>query len=191
MKSIPECLASTLHIERPVWINDVSWQQDARKWKVQDRGFYDYLVIAHNGKCADRLMSNAGVPNIHSLLRVRFSDQVNPRDARMQLCSLWVLMAAFQTSLNLPYEGAHVEHNKDITWVSNNTAKLSGPSQPGTSKQPECWTIISSRSFGSRHKVPQENIPPKKGTEVTNLLLNSFAEATGLNRANIKPCFTR
>ena len=122
---------------------------------------------------------------------------MNPRDARMQLCSLWVLMAAFPTSLKLPFQGAHVEHNKDITWISNNTAKLSGqsskqsgPSQLGISRT-ECWTIISSRSFGSRHKVPQENIPPKKATEVTSLLLDAFAEATGLNRGNLKPCFTR
>ncbi len=34
MKSIPECLASTLHVERPVWISDVTWQPDSHKWKV-------------------------------------------------------------------------------------------------------------------------------------------------------------
>lgn len=114
----------------------------------------------------------------------------------MTLCSLWVLMVAFDGSLGLPFEGAFVEGVPELSWVANNTAKLampnhssspsaSGPvsasrSSSSASSSLECWTIISSREFGSQHKVPQEAIPPAKAKEVTQALLEAFGRAAGL-----------
>ena len=143
-------------------------------WQVDRYGFFDYLVIAHNGKCADRLMADSGAADIHQLLRVRFSDRLNPRDNRMHLNSLWVLMVAFKSSLGLPFEGAHVTDDKEpISWICNNSRKLG---QPGPV---ECWTVISNAAFGSVHKVPQENIPPGKEKEVVQSLLSSLSRVTG------------
>ena len=137
-------------------------------------GFFDYLVIAHNGKCADRLMANSGADDIHQLLRVRFSDRLNPRDARMHLTSLWVLMVGFKSSLGLVFEGAHVSDSSEpISWICNNSRKLS---QAGPV---ECWTVVSNAAFGSAHKVPQENIPPGKKKEVIQALLASLSRVTG------------
>ena len=119
-------------------------------------------------------MSTTGADAIHQLLRVRFSDRLNPRDPRMHLNSLWVLMVAFKSSLKLPFEGAHVEDSSEpLDWLCNNTAKLdqSGPA--------ECWTLISTPAFGTAHKVPQENVPPGKRKEVTQALLASFARVAG------------
>ena len=75
---------------------------------------FDYLVIAHNGKCADRLMSQAGVPRIHDLLRVRFTPKLDTKNQTMQLCSIWALMIKIKTRLGLPFEGLHVENDREV-----------------------------------------------------------------------------
>ncbi|KAM4721513.1 renalase-like [Rhinophrynus dorsalis] len=184
MQSVPKCLSSLLHLEGNKWVSSVHWDHLVKKWKVDDHGWFDYLVVAHNGKCADRLMANSGVPKIHNLLRVKFGPVLSPKTSVMQLCSLWVLLVAFSSKLGLDYVAAFVEH-PDISWIGNNTAKYS------TDNHLECWTIISTKTFGATHKVPQEHIPPSKEKEVIHLLLNGLAEATGLERKNITPCFTK
>ena len=75
---------------------------------------FDYLVIAHNGKCADRLMSQAGVPRIHDLLRVRFTPKLDTKNQTMQLCSIWALMIKIKTRLGLPFVGLHVEKDREV-----------------------------------------------------------------------------
>ncbi|XP_064603386.1 LOW QUALITY PROTEIN: uncharacterized protein LOC135468857 [Liolophura sinensis] len=192
MCSIPQCLASMVHVRRPVWVGEVVWEEGSKKWNVGGQGYFDYLVIAHNGKCADRLMANAGVPRIHKLLQVRFGSRLVPKDLRMQLCSLWVLLAIFPTSLKLKYQGAHVDGGI-ISWVANNTAKLSAgttQSTGGSCVGQECWTVFSTRDFAATNKVPQENIPPSKRREVTNKLLSEFGRVTGLGDRLPKPSKT-
>lgn len=191
MQTVADCLASNANVQRPVWISEVFWEEGSRKWKVDRFGFYDYLIIAHNGKCADKLMSSAGAPEVHSLLRVRFNDVSNPRDQRMHLCSLWVLLIAFETPLKLCFEGAHIDHD-DISWISNNTAKYRNAREPvaGKKDSTECWTIISTKAFGKNFKVPQENIPPSTEKVVTERLLTAFKAATGRKEVP-RVCYTR
>ncbi|KAK7098262.1 hypothetical protein V1264_002599 [Littorina saxatilis] len=130
-------------------------------------------------------MANSGADDIHQLLRVRFSDKLNPRDARMHLNSLWVLMVGFKSSLGLPYEGAHVADTQEpILWLCNNSAKL------GQKGPVECWTVTSNAAFGTANKVPQENIPPGKEKEIVKTLLASLSRITGL-KALPEVCFTR
>lgn len=80
-EAIIQYLSQGLNICRPVWVSRVQ-RQPAGKWHVFEyddfHGAFDYLVIAHNGKCADRLMSKAGVPKIHKLLKVRFQQSPSP-----------------------------------------------------------------------------------------------------------------
>ncbi|KAK3101757.1 hypothetical protein FSP39_006141 [Pinctada imbricata] len=190
MNSVASSLASLINAKHNTWVSNVVWEDTSKKWKVDRYGYFDYLVIAHNGKCADKLMANAGVPAIHKLLQVRFSDKLNPKDQRMHLCSLWVLMVAFSRSLNLAYEGAHVD-DRDISWIANNTAKLSETRSPQSPSNVECWTVISTKEFGSANKVPQENIPPNKAREVTNKMLTAFANVTGIKEGLPETCFTR
>lgn len=179
MQTLTDCLASNANVQRPVWVSEVFWEAGSKKWKVDRFGYYDYLVIAHNGKCADKLMSSAGAPEVHSLLRVRFNDVLNPRDQRMHLCSLWVLLVAFDRSLGCRFEGAHVNH-EDISWISNNTAKYRNKTDSAIgSEKTECWTVISTKTFGKTHKVPQENIPPSTEKLVTEKLLSALGDALG------------
>jgi hypothetical protein len=43
------------------------------------RILYPTQVIAHNGKCADRLMSTADAPAVHALLRTKFTPSATPQ----------------------------------------------------------------------------------------------------------------
>lgn len=70
------------------------------------------LPLSHTGKCAEKLASTANIPAIHAQLRARFAPAAAPRGPQssvMTLSSLWVCMVAFERSLGLRFEGAHVE----------------------------------------------------------------------------------
>jgi hypothetical protein len=95
MGSFSHALAEGLSIEQPVWVSKMErCEVTQNKWKLFEYdkflGFFDAVVIAHNGKCADRLLSTADVPRIHNLLRVNFGPKLPaPQQMRkMQLCSL-------------------------------------------------------------------------------------------------------
>ena len=190
MQTVPKCLAALVNVTQSVWVGNVLWEEAMRKWRVDKYGYFDYLVIAHNGKCADKLMSTAGVPHIHKLLQVRFSDCLNLKDKRMHLCSIWALLVCFPRTLGLPYEGAHVS-DYDISWIANNSTKLQGGSGCDQSNRTlECWTVFSTREFGTKNKVPQENIPKPKEREVTDKMLGGLKRVTGLKELP-PPCFTK
>ncbi|WAR03449.1 RNLS-like protein, partial [Mya arenaria] len=187
MEDIPKCLAETLNVKQGTWAGNVVWEGTAGKWNVDRHGMFDYLVIAHNGKCADKLMSNAGAAAVHKLTQVRFSDRLNPKDKRMHLCSIWALLVCFPKSLELKFEGAHVFDDEDISWLANNTAKLSNGHQ---SPQQECWTVFSTRQFGTKHKCSQENIPPGVEREVKSRLLEGVRRVIGVTCLP-EPIYTR
>lgn len=189
MMSIPKCLAGLTKLKGQTWVSDVKWEPALKKWAVDKYGYSDYIVVAHNGKCADNLMANAGVPDIHKLLQVRFNDTVNPRDNRMHLCSIWALLVAFPTSLRLPYVAAHVDDSQ-ISWIGNNTSKMTSTVSLSAKSSMECWTIFSTKAYGKANKVPQEHIPPAKSKEITSTLLTAFSRITGQGSLPT-PCFTR
>ena len=79
-------------------------------------------------------------------------------DQRLELSSVWALLAAFEDPLPVPridshgaFEGAFVRDVDSLSWMGNNTRKLF-PMQTGT---PECWTLFSTAAYGKRNKVPQ------------------------------------
>lgn len=58
-----------------------------------DLGKFDIVIIAHNGKCADRLISKVeSAQTVHQRLKVNFGPRVPKLSqmTKMQLCSLWV-----------------------------------------------------------------------------------------------------
>jgi predicted NAD/FAD-dependent oxidoreductase len=66
-------------LQQDVWVapsSGVRYQPKTQKWKLQAKGetlgYYDQLIIAHNGKCADRVMSKNPAKDLHALLRVNF-----------------------------------------------------------------------------------------------------------------------
>lgn len=84
--------------------------------------------------------------------------------------------------MGLPFEGLHVENDDQISWIGNNTAKYK------QSHSGECWSILSTSDFASKHKVPQEHIPKDEEKLVTQLLTEAFFRIIG-RRADV--VFTR
>ena len=166
-------------VNKNVWVSNLERTQSGT-WRVLDgRGSLlaevDYVVIAHNGKCADRLMAKAGVPSIHRLLQCKFAPKVTA-PTKMHLSSLWMCIAVFDKPLGLQWAGAEIEQHPVLSWAGNNSKK------PGLRHQGsyEAWTLLSTRQFGTANKCPQEDIPPAKRAQVTNLMLQAFYQAAGL-----------
>jgi hypothetical protein len=77
---------------------------------------------------------------------------------RLELSSIWALMAAFDEPLPSPLgldsralDGAFVEGVNAISWMGNNTSKL----PLSKDRAPHCWTFFSTAAFGKKNKVPQ------------------------------------
>jgi predicted NAD/FAD-dependent oxidoreductase len=163
MGSFSAALAEGVTVQRPVWVSKMErCEANQNKWKLFEYdkflGFFDSVVIAHNGKCADRLLSTADVPRIHSLLRVTFGSQLPaPNQMRkMQLCSLWVMVFAVKGQLPVNYEGAFVPGSSTLSWICNTSKKL-GISPVSSGDGVECWTAISTREYGAANKVKHKS----------------------------------
>ena len=119
MGSIPQYMAnnnnnngSCFELKQNVWVspsNGAKWMSKTKQWKLQAKGqvlgYYDRLVIAHNGKCADRLLSKTPAKAVHSLLRVNFADRVPAAGGggggkRMTLNSIYSLTIVCRKNLN-------------------------------------------------------------------------------------------
>ena len=191
MRALADALAADIaarggKITRPCWVSDMDAHDGSVGWSLRgnrrQQGVFDHVVIAHNGKCANQLLSTAGVP------------QVAAQMAKLRLSAVWVALVAFAAPVATVdgWEGAFVDGSSVLSWVANNSAKLRAgraeasvtseesadsaeagrpvtasaapdvPSQEGV----ECWTLISTGEFGRRNKVPQENIPPQKAEQV-------------------------
>lgn len=80
---------------------------------------------------------------------------------RLELSSIWALMAAFNEALPMPeglhrqqLDGAFVEGVNAVSWMANNSQKLTLADK----NAPHCWTFFSTGAFGKKNKVPQVNI---------------------------------
>lgn len=73
---------------------------DGRGWQLtganRSQGVFDAVVIAHNGKCANRLAAPSGAPAVARQLM------------RLKLNSIWALAVAFEAPVDAPFEGARV-----------------------------------------------------------------------------------
>ncbi|KAI7737404.1 hypothetical protein M8C21_016378 [Ambrosia artemisiifolia] len=177
--------SSMIEVVRPCWISSIEPYNGM--WHLSEngkhRGQFDATVIAHNGKCANRLLSTSGLPLIARQMK------------RLELSSIWALLAAFEDPLPLPgktvapFEGAFVKGIDSVSWMGNNTQKLSNSPNAGP---PHCWTFFSTPSFGKRNKVPQENIPNATAEKVKQLMLAGVENALGLETGSLKkPIYTR
>lgn len=103
------------------------------------------MVIAHNGKCANRLAAPMGAPSVYAQLR------------RLKLSANWVLLVAFAAPVPVPggMEGALIQGSPVLSWAANNTAKLGLDAGGAGGGGGECWTLVSTQQFGRDNKVPQ------------------------------------
>ncbi|KAG6550079.1 hypothetical protein Mapa_008035 [Marchantia paleacea] len=170
--------ASRIEVRRPCWISRMTAQHG--RWTLSDnnkpQGEFDAVVIAHNGKCANRLLAPAGVAQIARQMK------------RLELSSIWALLAAFEDPLpSATFEGAFVQGVNCLSWMGNNSAKLNGGEQ-----SPQCWTFLSTGPYGKKNKVPQESIPHAKAEKVTRDMLLGVETALGLSEGSLPaPVYSR
>jgi len=193
MGSIPQAMVKDgqFPVEQDVWVspsNGVKYLKGKQQWKV--KGFdetYDYLVIAHNGKCADRLMSRTPAKALHSLLRVNFNPTVPQHGGkRMTLNSIYSLTVCLKSPSSLsealppPFTCGFVADNKDLRFVSCQSRKYP------LDNDVEVWTILSSPKFAKNYKAPQENLPEELVEDVTDKLLASVEELLSVKESSVR-----
>ncbi|MED6181301.1 hypothetical protein PIB30_018036 [Stylosanthes scabra] len=187
MRSLADSLLSQarlVNVVRPCWVSKL--EPFNGMWHLSENGKpcgqFDAIVIAHNGKCANRLLMTSGLPLIAKQMK------------RLELSSIWALLAAFEDPLpflgatEVPFEGAFVRGIDSLSWMANNTKKLQNSQSGG----PHCWTFLSTAAYGKQNKVPQENIPTATASRVTAGMLDSVEAALGLSKGSLpKPSYTR
>jgi len=214
MGSIPlalleECKASNVQVHQNVWVSPdngvrfidlpVDHIKEHAVWKVQVRakqkllGTFDRLVIAHNGKCADRLMSNSPAKEVHALLRVVFSSTPATRQQKMTLNSIYSLTFCVKKEdspfTELFYRQKHlvsafVRNHPNLSFLSCQSRKYP---VHGLNEKYEVWTALSSPEFARKHKAPQENLPQDVVESVTRQLLTSLEESLSLSAGCLSP----
>jgi len=205
MSSLVDALVSgsTFNVEQDVWVSPSSGvkyqgppasQGSTAKngiakdsWSVraqgQTLGKHDHLIVAHNGKCADRLMSKTPAKGVHRLLRTNFNDRVpvNGGD-KMTLNSIYSLTVCLKgpslLSQNLPeaFVGGFVQNHPRLGLVTCQTNKYPTTTyRDGNDDESiEVWTILSTAPFAKKNKAPQEFLPEDVVQKVTQLLLDSL-----------------
>lgn len=154
---------------------------------------YDTMVLSHDTvvQASDNvIMCTPALPNQHTqphmLLLCRLvgstgAPLVAQQLMRLRLSAVWAVMVAFKGSVQPPggLEGAFVRGSTVLSWAANNSAKL----QQSAHADPhglQCWTLISTNSYGQANKVPQEKVPPAVADKVAADMLSAFAEVLGL-----------
>jgi predicted NAD/FAD-dependent oxidoreductase len=183
--------SASFHLDQDTWVSPssgVRYQKNDGTWKLQAKGktlgYYDKLVIAHNGKCADRIMSRTPAKDVHALLRVNFAPTV-PADGgkKMTLNSLYsltvVLPASSAWSKALPndFVCGFVDHPK-LRMITYQTRKYPNENDD---KEHEVWNILSSAQFAKQYKAPQEFLPDDVIDQVTELLVHAVDETLNLS----------
>lgn len=191
--SIIGAWAQGLDVRQDVWVppaNGIRCEKDG-SWSVaapDSRGGrggskFDAVVVAHNGKCAERLTSSTPALEVHALLRANFAATLprsQPGSGKFTLNQVYSLLLEVPCGI-MPssFDGAFVEHEPCLRWLASNTAKLGR--KDGASPNTEAWTALSSAEFGKRHKAPQEFLAgTDKEREVIGLLIGGIERAVGI-----------
>lgn len=185
MAGIVKALAQGLEVHQDVWVPPSNGLQAAGgSWNVvvpRDQSYnFDAAVIAHNGKCAERLTSSTPAKEVHALLRTNFAATLPrnpaPGSGRFTLNQIYSLIFEVPKGV-MPesFDAAFVENEATLRWLSSNTGKLQQKAEH------EVWTALSSPAFGKQHKAPQEFLEgTAKEAEVVDLMLAAVEKAVAL-----------
>ena len=156
-------------------------------WSVRAQGRtlgkHDHLIVAHNGKCADRLMSKTPARDVHRLLRTNFNDRVPANGGqKMTLNSIYSLTFCLKgpslLSQKLPesFVGGFVQDHPRLGLVTCQTNKYPTNSynEESDDESIEVWTILSTATFAKKNKAPQEFLPEDVVQNVTRFLVDSL-----------------
>ena len=170
-------------------------------------GKYHNLVIAHNGKCADRIMSRTPAKAFHSLLRTKFAPYVPQWGGReMTLNSIYSLVFAIKSSdgeaspiskvvANLCNQNDNdddddvytimIKNEPTLRLLSCNSLKHHHAQNPNSQSNIEIYTLLSSPKFGKQFKGPQENLPLDLQEKVVMKLLSNLEHSLNLDVGDV------
>ena len=197
MGSIPLAMIKekTFNVVQDVWVspsNGVRYHNKSKQWKVQADGkilgYFDNLIIAHNGKCADRLMSKTPAKEVHKLLRVNFAANVAKLGGnRMTLNSIYSLTFCLPRDSTLTravpeaLKGTFIRNQPNLRFLTCQSQKY-----PSEDANVQIWTLLSSAAFAKKYKAPQEFLPPDVIHNVTSLMLGSLEKTLSLPSESVQ-----
>ena len=188
------------------------WELRAGKKSL---GKYHRLVISHNGKCADRIMSRTPAKAFHSLLRTKFAPYVPQWGGnQMTLNSIYSLTFAVKNTKSEESGGNNgglsssiaktisqlsndsgsknddvytvmIKNEPNLRLLSCNTLKHHHERNANSESDIEVYTLLSSSKFGKKFKGPQENLPEDLVTKVTLKLLDSLESSLDLEKGSV------
>jgi len=140
-------------------------------------GKYDRLVIAHNGKCADRIMSRTPAKAFHSLLRTQFAPYVPSWGGnQMTLNSMYSLVFAIK-SPRIGGDGNNDELHSPIAQVLSRLSSFNKNNDKHNNEHHTVYTVmiknepnlqlLSCNTVKHHH---QQNINSESNTEIYTLL---------------------
>lgn len=184
ISALPRDLARTVDVRSDVWVPP----NDGPKWSngkwIIGYDFFDALVIAHNGKCAERISSGFRSKQVKSALRARFAPA--PKDKFMTLNAIYSLL------VELPGPCpplADLSDDKVLAHVSDNGDKLGWTSPDGS----VVLTLLSTAAFGAANKHPQEQLHGTETEEKVTAAMLEALEKRALREGSVlaKPTQTR
>jgi len=154
MNAIARHLAGSLPVTTQTRVASITRPGD--QWLLRDDarrelGRFDALIVALPSAQAADLLTE--LPALAAQARA------------CQLTPCWAVMAAFDTRLGLPFDGAFV-HDSPLSWIARNNSK---PGRP----QSECWVLHASPGWSAQHL---QDVPEA----VSAALLAALQKATGL-----------
>ena len=167
------------------------------QWTIQSNGqrygTFDEIIIAHNGKCADRLMSKTPAKDVHRLLEVDFRPTVPEWGGKkMTLNSIYSLTFVVKGEngntliddvVGEKTLGAFLGNARDVNFLALQSKKYPFLE---CQKDYQVYTLLSSAKFAKRYKGPQENLSQDTIDTVTNLMMTALEESLGLEKGSIE-----
>jgi predicted NAD/FAD-dependent oxidoreductase len=202
MSSIPTFLSDSLN-SSPItncWVSPSNGlRKKDKSWEIYSKGKqvgrFDAVVIAHNGKCAERLTSKIPAKRINQLLKVKFDDR--PTKNKMTLNSIYSLIVEIQQGvLRDDIDGMFCSTKSDILdFVVCQTRKYATPTpkketetetkanaETETETETETWTLLSNATYAKKNKQPQEFLEGTKKThDVIQCMFKEMLRLLGNN----------
>ncbi|KAK9185399.1 hypothetical protein WN943_025755 [Citrus x changshan-huyou] len=116
-----------------------------------------HFPSCNDRKCANQLLGSSGLPQIARQMKAYAL-----KDTRLELSSIWALLAAFEDLLPL------------------------GSASTLKSDAPHCWTSSTLQLYGKRNKIPQEIIPTATAEKVKTGMLEGVEAALGLPKSSLQ-----
>ena len=176
--ALPAALAAGVDVRQDVWVSPnggVRFDRESKRW-VANKEQFDAVVIAHNGKCAERITSKIPSAPVRNLCKAAFGTK--PAKGRMTLNSVYSLV--FETRKGA-LDGAPVAQkfgdDAVLAFLGNNGRKLGWATEDDAT---EVFTALSTGEYGKKNKHPQEQLQGTDvETRVTRELLDAVADACG------------